>query len=196
MTGYQEILTDPCYAGQIITFTFPHIGNVGANREDIETMTPAGARPGPARRHHRALELARDPAARRLAQVARPRRRRRRRHAAADAADPRRRRAQRRRRPCARRRASISPALKAKAARLARARRHGSRHRGHLPPELSLGRDALAAGPGLWPAGRAALPCRRRRLRRQAQHPALPRRAGARVTVVPATATAEEILAP
>ena len=41
MTGYQEIITDPSYAGQIITFTFPHIGNVGANPEDIETMTPA-----------------------------------------------------------------------------------------------------------------------------------------------------------
>src|SRR5437899_8959023 len=41
MTGYQEILTDPSYAGQIITFTFPHIGNVGANHEDIETTTPA-----------------------------------------------------------------------------------------------------------------------------------------------------------
>ena len=41
MTGYQEILTDPSYAGQIITFTFPHVGNVGANAEDIETMTPA-----------------------------------------------------------------------------------------------------------------------------------------------------------
>jgi carbamoyl-phosphate synthase small subunit len=41
MTGYQEIITDPSYAGQIITFTFPHIGNVGANREDIETITPA-----------------------------------------------------------------------------------------------------------------------------------------------------------
>ncbi len=41
MTGYQEIMTDPSYAGQIITFTFPHIGNVGANREDIETATPA-----------------------------------------------------------------------------------------------------------------------------------------------------------
>jgi carbamoyl-phosphate synthase small subunit len=40
-TGYQEILTDPSYAGQVITFTFPHIGNVGANREDIETATPA-----------------------------------------------------------------------------------------------------------------------------------------------------------
>src|SRR5436305_11366489 len=41
MTGYQEILTDPSYAGQIIPFTFPHIGNVGANHEDIETITPA-----------------------------------------------------------------------------------------------------------------------------------------------------------
>ncbi len=39
--GYQEILTDPSYAGQTITFTFPHIGNVGANAEDIETTTPA-----------------------------------------------------------------------------------------------------------------------------------------------------------
>jgi carbamoyl-phosphate synthase small subunit len=41
LTGYQEILTDPSYAGQIIAFTFPHIGNVGANPEDIETATPA-----------------------------------------------------------------------------------------------------------------------------------------------------------
>ncbi|MBN9000271.1 MAG: carbamoyl phosphate synthase small subunit, partial [Rhizobiales bacterium] len=43
MTGYQEILTDPSYAGQIITFTFPHIGNVGTNDEDIETVNMAGA---------------------------------------------------------------------------------------------------------------------------------------------------------
>jgi carbamoyl-phosphate synthase small subunit len=41
LTGYQEILTDPSYAGQIVTFTFPHIGNVGANGEDIEDLTPA-----------------------------------------------------------------------------------------------------------------------------------------------------------
>lgn len=40
MTGYQEILTDPSYAGQIITFTFPHIGNVGCNDEDIENKKP------------------------------------------------------------------------------------------------------------------------------------------------------------
>ena len=36
ITGYQEILTDPSYSGQIINFTFPHIGNVGANNEDLE----------------------------------------------------------------------------------------------------------------------------------------------------------------
>jgi carbamoyl-phosphate synthase small subunit len=41
MTGYQEILTDPSYAAQIICFTFPHIGNVGTNTEDVETVTPA-----------------------------------------------------------------------------------------------------------------------------------------------------------
>jgi carbamoyl-phosphate synthase small subunit len=41
MTGYQEILSDPSYAGQIVAFTFPHIGVVGTNDEDIETVTPA-----------------------------------------------------------------------------------------------------------------------------------------------------------
>ena len=40
MTGYQEVMTDPSYAGQIVTFTFPHIGNVGANAEDEETADP------------------------------------------------------------------------------------------------------------------------------------------------------------
>jgi carbamoyl-phosphate synthase small subunit len=41
MSGYQEIMTDPSYAGQIIAFTFPHIGNTGANPIDIETAKPA-----------------------------------------------------------------------------------------------------------------------------------------------------------
>ncbi|MDR3449115.1 MAG: glutamine-hydrolyzing carbamoyl-phosphate synthase small subunit [Alphaproteobacteria bacterium] len=41
MTGYQEITTDPSYAGQIITFTFPHIGNTGINMQDIETAKPS-----------------------------------------------------------------------------------------------------------------------------------------------------------
>jgi len=43
MTGYEEILTDPSYAGQIITFTFPHVGVVGANEEDIETVNLAAS---------------------------------------------------------------------------------------------------------------------------------------------------------
>src|SRR4051812_45845322 len=43
LTGYQEILTDTSYAGQIVTFTFPHIGNVGANEDDIETVNLASA---------------------------------------------------------------------------------------------------------------------------------------------------------
>ncbi len=40
MTGYQEIMTDPSYAAQIVNFTFPHIGNVGANPEDVEATNP------------------------------------------------------------------------------------------------------------------------------------------------------------
>jgi carbamoyl-phosphate synthase small subunit len=43
MTGYQEILTDPSYAGQIVTLTYPHIGNVGVNPEDVESARPFAA---------------------------------------------------------------------------------------------------------------------------------------------------------
>jgi len=43
MTGYQEIMTDPSYAGQIVTFTFPHVGNVGVNPDDDETADPVAA---------------------------------------------------------------------------------------------------------------------------------------------------------
>ena len=43
MTGYQEIMTDPSYAGQVVTFTFPHIGNTGTTPEDCETTTPVAA---------------------------------------------------------------------------------------------------------------------------------------------------------
>jgi carbamoyl-phosphate synthase small subunit len=43
MTGYQEIMTDPSYAGQIVTFTFPHIGNVGVNADDDESVDPVAA---------------------------------------------------------------------------------------------------------------------------------------------------------
>ncbi len=40
MSGYQEVITDPSYAGQIITFTYPHIGNYGVNNEDFESSNP------------------------------------------------------------------------------------------------------------------------------------------------------------
>ena len=43
MTGYQEIMTDPSYAGQVVTFTFPHVGNVGVNPEDDEAAEPVAA---------------------------------------------------------------------------------------------------------------------------------------------------------
>jgi carbamoyl-phosphate synthase small subunit len=43
MTGYQEIMTDPSYAGQVVTFTFPHIGNTGVTPEDDETRDPVAA---------------------------------------------------------------------------------------------------------------------------------------------------------
>jgi carbamoyl-phosphate synthase small subunit len=43
MTGYQEIMTDPSYAGQVVTFTFPHVGNVGVNPEDDEAGDPVAA---------------------------------------------------------------------------------------------------------------------------------------------------------
>lgn len=43
MTGYQEIMTDPSYAGQVVTFTFPHVGNVGTNDDDHETTNPVAA---------------------------------------------------------------------------------------------------------------------------------------------------------
>jgi carbamoyl-phosphate synthase small subunit len=83
MTGYQEILTDPSYAGQIVTFTFPHIGVVGANDEDVETVNlvaSAGAR--------RPLQLPRLAPPRRMGARTRDRRRQRHRHAGAHRAHP------------------------------------------------------------------------------------------------------------
>ena len=61
MTGYQEIMTDPSYAGQIVTFTFPHIGNVGANAEDVEADQPACARLHRARGRDRAVAISARP---------------------------------------------------------------------------------------------------------------------------------------
>ena len=103
MTGYQEILTDPSYAGQIITFTFPHIGNVGANLEDTETSNLAarsGVRGCVLRApHHRSVELSLGRASRPLVEAARHHRHRRRRHARAYRPHSRTGHAQRRHRP-------------------------------------------------------------------------------------------------
>ena len=103
MTGYEEILTDPSYAGQIITFTFPHIGNVGTNDEDIETVNMA-ATPGARGVILRAAIT--DPsnyratrASRPVAEGARHHRPLRHRHPRADRADPREGHAERRDRP-------------------------------------------------------------------------------------------------
>ena len=93
LTGYEEILTDPSYAGQIVTFTFPHIGNVGANDEDIEDLDPAaraGAVGGDLQgRHHQPVELSRRRPSRPMAEAARRHRAVRHRHPRADRADPR-----------------------------------------------------------------------------------------------------------
>ena len=105
ITGYQEIMTDPSYAGQIVNFTFPHIGNVGANPEDVETVTPA------ARGCVLRAEVT-GPSNWRAAQpfdawlkVAEPDRHRRRRHAPRHPPHPRIGRAHRRAGPCAGRQA-------------------------------------------------------------------------------------------
>ena len=104
MTGYQEIMTDPSYAGQIVTFTFPHIGNVGVNRRGRRDRRPRRRRHGGEVGPDRAVELARHRRARRLAGAARPDRRRRHRHPAADPRHPPAGRAARRDRPRAGRR--------------------------------------------------------------------------------------------
>ena len=177
MTGYQEILTDPSYAGQILTFTFPHIGNVGANPDDIEAMTPAVRGLHPPRGHYRSLQLAGDGFPRRLARVSWPGRRYRHRHAPADAAHPRRRRPGRRADQCrCRRRRHRRRPPGRHGRRLARPRGHGPGPGGDLPPDLRLGRDDVVSGEGLRPPDPATAPRGGGGLWRQAQHPALPRR--------------------
>ena len=128
ITGYQEILTDPSYAGQIITFTFPHIGNVGTNREDTETSNLAmrsGVRGCVLRAdvtepsNYRAAEHLD-----RLAEGARHHRHHRRGHAGADGAHPREGHAE---------------------------RRHRARAVGQVRPRQAEGRGQGLAGPaGAW----------------------------------------------
>ena len=173
MTGYQETLTDPSYAGQIITFTFPHIGNVGTNAEDIEAATIAA----------RGLVVKQDitepsnwrsaAAPGRLAPGARDRRRGRGGHTGADGAHPRRRRAERR--AGVPRRWPVRPAGVARAGRsVAGPGGHGPRQGGVLPAVLRMGRDAVGVARRRGPADRAEAPRGRGGLRGEAQHPALP----------------------
>ena len=85
MTGYQEILTDPSYARQIVTLTYPHIGNTGCTDQDDEAAPGLGRRPDRARRAAPAQQLAQRRSPARVAAAARRGRHRRHRHAQADA---------------------------------------------------------------------------------------------------------------
>ena len=178
MTGYQEILTDPCYCRQIVTLTYPHIGNYGVNAEDVESPKVHAAgliiRDLPLLASNFRAEQTLDalPAARER------RRHRRHRHAQAHAHPAREGRAERLHR------APGDESIEADARRRAGARlpgpgRHGprqGRQRATKPYEWTRGRMG---------AGQAAtvtqttpqVPRRRLRLRRQAQHPAHARRA-------------------
>ena len=128
MTGYEEILTDPSYAGQIITFTFPHIGNVGTNEEDIETVNMAAMTGARGVILHTAITPPSNYRATRnlneWLQEPRHRRARRHRHARAHLAHPREGHAQCRDRACARRRVRSRRAEKG-SARMAGPGRHG-----------------------------------------------------------------------
>ena len=113
LTGYQEILTDPSYAGQIVTFTFPHIGNIGTNDEDQEDLTPA-ARHGAVGAVFKAdvtspSSYRAGSRSRPVAEAARHHRHVGHRYARADRSHPREGHAQRGHRACARTASSISP---------------------------------------------------------------------------------------
>ena len=195
MTGYQETLTDPSYAGQIITFTFPHIGNVGANAEDMEAVIAGGARAGGEAGRDGAGQLARHAAPGRLAEEpwrAGPRRRG---HPGAD----------RRASATAARRTACSASRRMGAStwpRCGRRRGTGRGWRGWTSRGRSPAGSPIAGTRPSWAwraraSGSRTAPRRKRGrggLRGEAQHPPLPRRRRLEVTVVPATATAEEIL--
>ena len=181
MTGYEEILTDPSYAGQIITFTFPHIGNVGTNEDDIETVNMA-ATPGA-----RGVVLHTD--------ITEPSNYRATRHldhwlkargiVGLSGIDTRALTSLIRDKGMPNAVIAHEPAgkfdldaLQEGSARVAGPGRHGPRADGDVGPALHLGRDAVGMGQGLRPPGRAGIPRGRHRLRHQAQHPAPARRQG------------------
>ena len=175
ITGYQEILTDPSYAAQIITFTFPHIGMSARIARTSRATTPAARglvirnRPTePANyraeqsldswlRSHRIIGVY-GVDTRRLTRLFATRGRQ-------TASSPMSRRETRSRRDARR------------GTRVARPRRHGPGARRHLPAELRMARDGMAARRRLRHPGKAAVSRRRGRLRDKAQHPAHARRA-------------------
>ena len=179
MTGYEEILTDPSYAGQIITFTFPHIGNVGTNEEDIETVNLA-ATPG-ARGvvlHSAITQPSNYRATRDLDAWLKSRG-----VIGLGGLDTRALTALIREKGMPNAVIAHEPsgrfdldALKRQARELAGPRRHGPRADGDDRPALHLGRDAVAMGRGLRPPAGDRLPRRRHRLRHQAQYFAPARR--------------------
>ena len=193
MTGYQETLTDPSYAGQIITFTFPHIGNVGTNAEDIEAATVAARGLVVKQDMTEPSNWRSDAAPGRLAPRTRDRRRGRGGHPGADGAHPRRRRAERGAGVPADGRFDL-PALRAQAE--AWPGLEGMDLAKEVSCRQSYEWDEMRWA---WPAGvgRQTAPrhhvvavdygAKRNILRCLAS-------AGCRVTVVPATATADDIL--
>ena len=155
MTGYEEILTDPSYAGQIITFTFPHIGNVGTNEDDIETVNLAATPGARGVILHSAItaavELSRHAPSRCLAEEPRHHRACRHRHPRAHRADPREGHAERGDRARAVRHVR-SRRAQARGEGVARPGRHGSGADGDDGAALHLGRDAVAMGRRLRPS--------------------------------------------
>jgi carbamoyl-phosphate synthase small subunit len=193
ITGYQEILTDPSYAGQIVTFTFPHIGNIGANDEDIEDLTPARAYRRGRRdlqgRHHRSVQLPRGRTSRRMAEGARHHRPVRHRYAALTAYI---------------RENGVPNAVIAHdpsgkfdiEALKQRPPPHGAGSSASISPRTPRPASPRAGAqtPWVWDEGfgeheavRRRHPHRRARLRRQTQHPAAVFRPRRKVTVLPAT---------
>ena len=198
MTGYEEILTDPSYAAQIITFTFPHIGIVGVNDEDIEVVNASGSAAigaimradiaGPSNFRAKA-RLDSWLKARGIVGVT--------------GVDTRALTTLIRERGMPNAVIAHSPdgafdldALRAKAAALARHRRDGPRSGGGLDPALRLGRDAA----GRWRMATAGARRRAFTSSRSTTGPSatscrLLNDVGCAVTVVPATASAEDIMA-
>ena len=133
LSGYQEIVTDPSYAGQIITFTYPHIGNYGVNRDDDESRAAVLPRRDRARPRPPPEQLARDRRPRRVPRRAGDPRHHRHRHPPARPATS---------ASTARSRARSAPTRPRCAPRAARARRH----RGHRPRRRGDRRQPYAVG--------------------------------------------------